>query len=361
MDEPKLNQSTLHETRLDESRSDESKPDDHRKRELVEGAAARVSPVSAITSSITPDAVDRALGTPSHLDGWVQKIFMDQNGLRSIWCFVFYLITFRALRFCLRAFIYYGWPDTGVLWLQTAVELGLATIAILPAVAMSRIERRPFGIYGLPLRQAFGKLFWYGALWGFGAISLLLLALYGAHAFDFGGFALHGARALKFALFWAGFFLIVGFYEEFFTRGYTQFSLTLSVGFWPAAILLSAGFGMLHLGNPGESWVGILGAILIGFFFCLTLRRTGNLWFAIGFHASWDWGESYFYSVPDSGGIAPGHLLHSSFHGPSWLTGGSVGPEGSAFLFVLLVLLWVAFDRVYPDVKYPAEIPPRTT
>jgi hypothetical protein len=38
-----------------------------------------------------------------------------------------------------------------------------------------------------------------------------------------------------------------------------------------------------------------------------------------------------------------------------------VGPEGSAFLFVLLVLLWVAFDRVYPEVKYPVERPPRTT
>ncbi len=83
-------------------------------------------------------------------------------------------------------------------------------------------------------------------------------------------------RVLKFAVFWAGFFLIVGFYEEFFTRGYTQFTLTDGVGFWPAAILLSLGFGALHLENPGESWVGILGAIVIGFFFCLTLRRTGK-------------------------------------------------------------------------------------
>ena len=101
--------------------------------------------------------------------------------------------------------------------------------------------------------------------------------------------------------------------------------------------------------------MGILGAMVIGFFFCLTLRRTGNLWFAVGFHAAWDWGESYFYSVPDSGGMAPGHLLHSSLQGPRWLTGGSVGPEGSVFLFVLLALLWVVFDRVYPEVKYPGS------
>ena len=66
---------------------------------------------------------------------------------------------------------------------------------------------------------------------------------------------------MKFAVFWAAFFLIVGFYEEFFTRGYTQFTLTQAVGFWPAAILFSASFGALHLENPGESWVGILGAV----------------------------------------------------------------------------------------------------
>ncbi len=91
---------------------------------------------------------------------------------------------------------------------------------------------------------------------------------------------------------------------------------------------------------------------MIGLFFCLTLRRTGNLWFAVGFHAAWDWGESFLYSVPDSGEKAPGHLLSSSFHGSPWLTGGSVGPEGSVFLFLVIALVWVAFDKVYRQAKY---------
>jgi hypothetical protein len=69
-------------------------------------------------------------------------------------------------------------------------------------------------------------------------------------------------------------------------------------------------------------------------------------------HASWDWAESFLYSVPDSGLLAPGHLLKSSFHGPTWLTGGPVGPEGSVLLIVLFVGLWFLFDRLYPEVKY---------
>jgi CAAX protease family protein len=291
----------------------------------------------------------------SPLEERMQKVFMGRNGLRPIWRLVLYLLMYRALRFCLFVLLAYSLSDALFLWRQTAAELGLAIIALAPALLMSPIEGRAFTCYGLPPGKAFGKLFWVGALWGIMSLTLLLLALRGAHAFYFGTVVLHGARALKFALFWAVFFLIVAFYEEFFTRGYTQFTLTETVGFWPAAILLSLGFGALHLENPGESWVGILGAMVIGFFFCLTLRRTGSLWFAVGFHAAWDWGESYFYSVPDSGGIAPGHLLHSSLQGPRWLTGGSVGPEGSVFLFVLLALLWIVFDRVYPEVKYPEE------
>jgi hypothetical protein len=146
-------------------------------------------------------------------------------------------------------------------------------------------------------------------------------------------------------------FLLVGLFEEFIMRGYSQFTLARGIGFWPAALVMSCVFGWIHRGNQGEQWNGLLAAGLIGLFFCLTLRRTGNLWFAVGFHATWDWGESYFYSVPDSGMIAPGHLLRSSLHGAAWISGGSVGPEGSLFCFVVIALLWVAFDRMYPGAK----------
>jgi uncharacterized protein len=346
---------------MDEPEMDDPKMDESKGEELQHSAFDHDSPASVTPSIAATAGADDALVALSPFETRVRKLFVGPDGLRPLWRFFVYLLTFRVLRFCLHAFFYYAWPDTGLLWLQAAVELGLAIIAVIPALAMSRIEHRRFDCYGLRLGDAFGKLFWYGTLWGFGSITILLLALHGANAFDFGGLALHGVRVLKFAVFWGTFFLIVAVYEEFLTRGYTQFTLTQVVGFWPAAILMSAGFGVLHLENPGEGWVGILGAVAIGFFFCLTLRRTGNLWFAIGFHTSWDWAESYFYSVPDSGGRAPGHLLHSSFHGPNWLTGGSVGPEGSVFLFVMLVLLWLAFDRVYPEAKYPAEqIPERT-
>jgi uncharacterized protein len=246
------------------------------------------------------------------------------------------------------------------LWFRMAMETSMMLAAILPGFVMARVEGRPFSDFGLPARQAFGRNFWVGCLWGIASLSILMLALRIAGAFEFGSLALHRSRIAKFAFFYAVFFLFTGFFEDFLIRGYSLWVLSRGMHFWPAAALLSIAFGCIHGANPGEATTGLVAAGLIGFFLCLTLRRTGNLWWAVGFHMAWDWGESFLYSVPDSGSLLPGHLLKSSFHGPDWLTGGSVGPEGSYFVFVVIGALWVLFDRAYPEVKYGLGTPPPT-
>ena len=279
---------------------------------------------------------------------YARTLFFGPDGLRPGWGFAFYLLVFLPLQ---RLAVELAWSHNfgaSGLWSGMIEEAGVLVAAVIPSLLLSKIERRPWAAYGLPPRLAFGRLFWSGLIWGFAAISLLMLALRGLNVFDFGQLALHGLRILKFAFFWAAMFVLVGLSEEFRFRGYAQFTLGRGIGFWPSAFLLSTTFGMIHLGNDGENWTGALAAASIGLFFCLTLRRTGSLWFAIGFHAAWDWGETFFYSVPDSGMVAPGHLFGSSLHGQSWLTGGTVGPEGSALCFVVIALACVAFDRAHP-------------
>jgi len=293
----------------------------------------------------TPSAPQFAAATqPSY----AHTLFLGPEGLRPGWGLAFYVASFLLLQ---KVAVALAWShDFGVsgLWSMMLEELGNLAAAVIPAVLLAQVERRPWRVYGLPGGHAFGRLFWVGAVWGFSGISLLMVALYGLHAFSFGHVVLHGLRLARFAAFWAVMFLLVGLFEEFLLRGYSQFTLARGIGFWPAAATLSFGFGLIHLRNSGEQWTGALAAAVIGFFFCLTLRRTGNLWFAVGFHAAWDWGETYFYSVPDSGTVFPGHLLSSSMHGPLWLSGGSVGPEGSVLCFVVIGLLWIAFALVYP-------------
>jgi membrane protease YdiL (CAAX protease family) len=291
-----------------------------------------------------PSGPDFAAATqPSY----ARTLFFGPEGLRPGWGLVFYAVLYSGLR---QILLWMSSAPSGVLG-PLVDECSLFVAATIPAFILWRIEHRPWRSYGLPVQRAFEPTFWWGTLWGFSAITLLMVALYELHAFDFGHLVLHGVRLAKFGSFWAAMFLAVGLYEEFFFRGYSQFTLARGIGFWPAALALSALFGGMHLGNPGERWQGALAAAVIGLFFCFTLRRTGSLWFAVGFHAAWDWGETFFYSVPDSGIKSPGHLLSSSPRGADWLSGGSVGPEGSILCFVVIALTWIAFERTHPAAK----------
>lgn len=168
--------------------------------------------------------------------------------------------------------------------------------------------------------------------------------------------ALHRLAPLKYASLWAIAFLLVGFIEEYLYRGYVQFTLAQAIGFWPAAVVWSLAFAGVHLSNPGENLSGALEVFLFAIFACLTLRRTGALWFAIGFHAAGDYAETFLFSVRDSGFAASGTLLNSSLQGPAWLTGGKVGPEGSVFSILVLCIAMICFHFLYPQASRQKQV-----
>lgn len=283
----------------------------------------------------------------------LETIFLGPHGVRAGWRAALYVALFLLL-------ISGAATAAGLLHIASfrpgatitprvlATQEGLAALcAIAAALILARLERRRFAEYGIPLTRALGKNFWVGAIWGIATVTALMLAIRVLGGYSFGSVDLSRADVARYGLEWAAAFILVGVYEEFFFRGYLQFTLASGMNFWPAALLLSLAFGAVHLRNPGEGSVGAMSVFVIGMFLCFTLRRTGTLWFAIGFHAAYDFGETFVYSVPDSGIVMPGHLLASSFHGPAWLTGGTVGPEGSAFDFLIMAIAFVVFDRVY--------------
>ncbi|HEY1470510.1 MAG TPA: hypothetical protein VGF61_15815, partial [Candidatus Acidoferrum sp.] len=81
-----------------------------------------------------------------------------------------------------------------------------------------------------------------------------------------------------------------------------------------------------------------LSVVSFGLLLCLFLRRTGNLWCAVGFHLGYDWGQTFLYGVPNSGLLPSQTLLNASLSGPRWLTGGTVGPEASIFCPIVLAI-----------------------
>jgi membrane protease YdiL (CAAX protease family) len=177
---------------------------------------------------------------------------------------------------------------------------------------------------------------------------LLLGTVAAFGGYSFGSISLHGLEMVRWGGIWFVAFVTVGLSEEFLFRGYTQYTLGLGVGFWPAAIFLSVLFGAGHRWNPGESYAGVAGVVATGLLFAFTLRRTGNLWLAVGWHATFDFGETFLYSVPDSGMLFEHHLSNANLHGPAWLTGGTVGPEGSVFSFLTMGIMAIAVHFLFP-------------
>lgn len=300
---------------------------------------------------------------PSRPGFGLKPIFIGPNGLRAGWRLLIFLalcgIQFGGFVFVRVHFFGASVGEPAGPLTATPIMLGgseavTLLFLVIATFVMGRIEHRRFSEYGLPLRQVLGKDFWLGALWGFLAISGALLAMFPLRGFRITGMALHGSAIFSSLVAWSIAMIVVGIFEEFLCRGYVQYTLASGIGFWPAAFVMAALFGFGHAFRSGETTLGAISAGSFGLLFCLFLRRTGNLWPAIGFHAAWNWGQTFLYGVPNSALLPSRNLFHSTLSGPLWLTGGTVGPEASILCPIALLVVGLIFSRHYRENRYPA-------
>ena len=315
-----------------------------------------MQPEEIQTAEQVPSSLSPAAPMPTRADR-LKLVFWGPDGLRAFWRLAIFVAIVFGLRFGISRtlrLLHIVKPH-----LPAAIDVSAKTVllqeslaflcVLLATLIMGSIEKRSLGDYGLPRRGAFGIRFFEGLVWGFFAECATMFTLYLTGNVTVNGFDLTGSAAVRYALLWLAAFVMVGFIEEFLFRGYPQFTLSTGIGFWPAALILSGLFWLGHMGNPGETWVGGFATALAALLFCVSLRVTGNLWFAIGMHAAWDWAETYFFGVADSGMPANGHLLNTTLSGSKWMTGGTVGPEGSVVELVIVSavigLLFLRFRR----------------
>ena len=305
----------------------------------------------------------------------IHNVFIGKDGLRAGWS----LAIFTAL----MAVLLKGASAVGnrmhLLPDQSAgakeIPFGAGLIAeALPLLAvllvtwiMSKIEKRPNSVYGLGGNRRL-SYFFMGLGSGVTCLSLLVLTLWKTGLLVFDGRLLFGTDVLKYGTLWIFGFLVVGVLEEYLSRGYLLFTLTRglaavyswlfrtrqskALGFWTGALVVSLLFGLGHEKNPGESPIGLLAAGLGSLVFCLSLWRTGSLWWAIGFHASWDWAQSFLYGVADSGLMTEHRLLATRPLGQPLMSGGTTGPEGSIFVLPLLAVIILIIMFTLPQTGY---------
>src|SRR5436309_2527779 len=166
-------------------------------------ASSEILPANTDPSPAVPAPEHSPAFAVATQPSYARTLFFAPDGLRPGWGFAFYLFSFFTLQ---HLAVDLAWlHDFGAngLWSDLLEDIGNVLAAFIPAMVLARVERRPWGLYGLPVAAAFRRTFWVGIAWGFAAVSLLIFSLYTFHVFDFGHVVLHSRHIPRFAAYWA--------------------------------------------------------------------------------------------------------------------------------------------------------------
>jgi membrane protease YdiL (CAAX protease family) len=142
-------------------------------------------------------------------------------------------------------------------------------------------------------------------------------------------------------------FILVGWNEEVWVRGYLLQNLAHGINLLWAVILSSIIFGALHGVNPHANLISFFGVVFAGLFLTTGYLRTRQLWLPIGLHIGWNFFEGVVFGFPVSG-TETYSLIISTVNGPDIWTGGLFGPEAGLIVIPILIVglfLVLAYSR----------------
>jgi membrane protease YdiL (CAAX protease family) len=281
----------------------------------------------------------------------MNKVFFspDEHRLRAGWRLLLQLAIFMTFLLAL-----------GTLWGMARMLLGLTTTTglaeaeALTAMAMTAslliarkwLDRRSFISLGLLAGFAIGAIIITLVF----AIELVSgWAKIAAPVWQPDGITLAALAAAA----GLGIFILTGWQEELYFRGYLLQNLKDGLSLPWAILLSSLVFGLAHLTNPNSLLIGAVGTALAGLLMAYGYLRTRQLWLPIGLHIGWNFFEGVVFGFPVSG-LATPTLLKTIVSGPQLLTGGAYGPEAGLVLLPALILGAILI-RLYPSPTDPGK------
>ncbi|MEN8172990.1 MAG: type II CAAX endopeptidase family protein [Chloroflexota bacterium] len=287
---------------------------------------------------------------------FLDKVFFspDERRLRAGWRLLIQtiLIVFIAL---VLSLIFSGvliYDDQPYLSRLSSQIIELLAVGGSIYIARRFIDKRSFTSLGLNFnRQALIDLLLGIAIPGI-MMGFIFLVEWSIGWLSFDGFAWQvypTQQVFSNALLVIFIFMLVGWNEELLSRGYHLQTIASGTNLAWGIFLSSAVFGVLHLGNPGATWISAAGILFAGLFLAYGYLRTGQLWLSIGLHIGWNYFEGTVFGFPVSG-FDFYSLTLITVDGPVLWTGGDFGPEAGlivlpALLLGTLLIRFVTRDR----------------
>lgn len=285
------------------------------------------------------------------------NIFINEKEqrLRAGWRLLFqFIIMYLFIGFGRLGF-QFVWP--GSLGIASSIPQFVAIVASI-WVAARLLDKRPFSHYGLSIDKRWAMEFGAGTAIAAVAVAVIFLIEWGAGWFVITGFGWEIPSGTAFGWKLAGYFfamLMIGFYEELFSRGYQILNLAEGLQYpgighrsavSAALLLTSLLFGLLHSFNPNASAVSTFNIVLAGIVLGLPYILTGSLALSAGLHFSWNFTLGGIAGFPVSGLPFESSLVQINQKGTELWTGGAFGPE-AGLLGILGLIIIILLSCVY--------------
>lgn len=136
--------------------------------------------------------------------------------------------------------------------------------------------------------------------------------------------------------------------EELLTRGYMLGAIRDRYNVWVAVVFNSLFFGALHLFNTGVTVLSMVNLVLYGLSMSVAMVKLESLWFCVGVHTAWNFSQSIFFGLPNSGIVSEGSFLKLEAATDSAFYDAVFGVEGAlptTVVYLLLIAGILLWDR----------------
>ncbi len=244
------------------------------------------------------------------------------------------------------------------IWRPLLEQLVLLLLLAIGYSAMGLSFQRqlhPIQEQGFPHRKGWARELGQGVAlgWGVAVVCVLPMMIVGGIAI-----AISGRLAMwGWLLADVVFFLILTLVEEIVFRGFGFQCLEKAAGPLGATLVYALFYAILQMLVPGSSGASFAASFVLALLLTTAYLRTRALWIGWGINFAWKASRAIFFGLIVNGVGSHSSVVESTPMGPSSLTGGYFGLDGTWVAFLVLLAAIPVLVRMTRDLDFEHNAP----